>query len=309
MKVSDVAVNGTAAGFEQSGQELVITPATQIPAGAEFTVDVAYGGVPKAIKDPDGATEGWIATGDGAAAPGEPQGAPTWFPCNDHPSDKALFTIDLTVPKKLQAISNGELAGRSRSGDKRTWSWQETQPMATYLATVAIGKFDITERSRGGASALRDRSRGEAQHEEPRRQVAATVPHAEADRLPRGPLRPLPVLRERRHRRPDQGLPLRARDTGPAPLHEPSQTGLVIHELAHQWFGDSLSVNWPNIWLNEGFATYAEWLYSEDHGGDTAKEIFDSQYGTPAEEKSGSRPPAIRVSSTSSPPRSTSGER
>ncbi len=155
MKPRSVTVDGAAAAAEQTGaQELEITPATPIAAGAQFTVEVAYGGKPKPVKDPDGTTEGWIATKDGAFAPNEPQGSPSWYPCNDHPSDKALFSISLTVPKELQAISNGELLGKETSGNRRTWHWRQAQPMATYLATAAIGHFEITRSDEAPAPSL-----------------------------------------------------------------------------------------------------------------------------------------------------------
>ncbi len=67
-----------------------------------------------------------------------------WFPGNDHPSDKAAYDISVTVPKDLQAVSNGELKSDTADGGRRTYRWHTAEPMATYLATVAIGHFDIT---------------------------------------------------------------------------------------------------------------------------------------------------------------------
>ena len=97
--------------------------------------------------DPDGSVAGWIPTDDGAFVAGEPQGSPTWFPCNDHPTDKATFDFAITVPRGVEAIANGALVERRRHGRRVTWRWAAEQPMATYLATATIGQFRV-ERER-----------------------------------------------------------------------------------------------------------------------------------------------------------------
>ena len=69
--------------------------------------------------------------------------------------------------------------------------------------------------------------------------------------------------------------------------------GTVVHEIAHQWFGDSVTLTvWPDIWLNEGFATWSEWIYNERHGGPTAQESFDEAFARPASNPFWARPPA-----------------
>ena len=96
---------------------------------------VVYRGHPQEVTDPDGSPDGWVRTDDGAFVAAEPQGAPTWFPCNDYPTDKARYEIRITVPKGTAAISNGALRERSVRRRWATWDWVERQPMATYLAT------------------------------------------------------------------------------------------------------------------------------------------------------------------------------
>ena len=112
--------------------------------GRSFTVTVGYQGTPTVVTDPDGSIEGWVPTDDGAVSVGEPQGSPGWFPCNDNPQDKATFDFAITVPAGLTAMANGVLVSNATSGDTTTWVWHEADPMATYLATVDIGRFDLT---------------------------------------------------------------------------------------------------------------------------------------------------------------------
>ena len=143
LTVSRVTVDGQAAGWTRIGDELVITPKAAVANRAAFTVVVDYSGVPKAIDDPEIGTSGFIRTGDGFVIAGEPHGAATWFPVNDHPSDKAAYAFHVTVPDGLTAIANGKLTGKSAAGGRTTWNYAATAPMASYLATVSVGRYDL----------------------------------------------------------------------------------------------------------------------------------------------------------------------
>ena len=121
-----------------------MTPRTGILAGTTFTVTVDYAGTPAVVTDPDNSIEGWVPTDDGAFVVNEPQGSPAWYPCNDNPRDKATFDFSVTVPEGLTALANGVLVSSSTTGGKTTWVWKETDPMATYLATATLGRFDLT---------------------------------------------------------------------------------------------------------------------------------------------------------------------
>ena len=143
-QISKLTVNGVAAAFARDGQELVITPRTGIRSGSTFRVAVDYSGVPEVIVDPDQSIEGWIPTDDGAFVVNEPQGSPGWYPCNDNPRDKATFDFAVTVPEGLTALANGVLVSSATSGGRTTWVWKETDPMATYLATSTLGRFDLS---------------------------------------------------------------------------------------------------------------------------------------------------------------------
>src|SRR4029079_225655 len=120
----------------------------------QFDVRVRYHGHPRPVIDPDGAADGWIPNDDGAFVARAPQGAPSWFPCNDLLTDKAKYRIRVTVPKAKAAISNGELVKRAVHGSHETFVWSEDSPMATYLATVTTGNFKVTRSQVDGIPSL-----------------------------------------------------------------------------------------------------------------------------------------------------------
>jgi hypothetical protein len=150
LTVRSVAVNGSSARWSRSGAELVVTPAHQLAPGAPLTVVVRYDGVPQAIDDPAIGTSGFVRTPDGFVVAGEPHAAATWFPVNDHPSDKASYTFHVTVPDGLQAVANGRLVGSTSANGRTTWNWNAVDPMASYLATVTVGHLKLNTYTQDG---------------------------------------------------------------------------------------------------------------------------------------------------------------
>jgi len=151
LTVGKVTVDGRAAQFTTSGeQELVITPARTIPRGKHYTVVVTYSGVPSTVKR-YGFTS-WQRTPDGGVAANEPESAWWWFPSNDHPLDKASYDVHIKVPSGEQAISNGLLVSQRTADGWTSYHWRETKPQATYLATLAVGHFDITHSTTAAGS-------------------------------------------------------------------------------------------------------------------------------------------------------------
>lgn len=279
LTVSSVSVNGRTAAFSRAAgsQELVVTPPKALHRNAQFTVDVRYGGVPQYVTDPDGSPDGWIRTDTGAFVGSEPQGAMTWFPANSHPVDKASFDVTITVPKGYSAVGNGELVRQAGTSSTTTTHWRERQPMAAYLATASIGKFQVTTYRTGGLPVYIAVDPREAAAAAPALAKLPAILAWEQQTFGRYPFSSTGAIVMHA---PQVGYAL---ETQTRPLFDraPDESTLV-HELAHQWFGDSVSVRrWKDIWLNEGFATYAEWLWSEHTGGPTAQQQFDDLYAAP----------------------------
>ncbi|MGW2328871.1 M1 family metallopeptidase [Streptomyces sp. NPDC001700] len=302
LRVRETTVNGRPARASRDGSELTLTPATDLPKGRTFTTTVVYDGEPKTLTDPDGSREGWLRTADGAVALGEPTGSMTWFPGNNHPSDKAAYDIAVTVPRGYTAVSNGELTRRTTHRGRTTHHWRTRDPMATYLATVAIGRFDIHTTTANGLPQYVAIDPAEAKAS---RKVPAQITKITAwERRTFGPY-PFASTGAIVGHLPDLGYALETQ-TKPYFAAAPDER-LIVHELAHQWFGDSVTPRaWTDMWLNEGFATYAEWLWTEQHHGRTAQQTFDAFYDGTDEESKGiwAFPPATPPSSAhiSDPP-------
>lgn len=144
LTISALTVDGQSASFNRSNGELRVTPAAGIPVRTHFQVVVTYSGVPVAQSGIDEGS-GWIPTDDGVLVVGQPHVASTWFPANDHPRDKATFDIAMTVPEGLEAVANGALVSNETNAGETRWVWRAASPMATYLATVNVGEFDLTQ--------------------------------------------------------------------------------------------------------------------------------------------------------------------
>ena len=278
MSVRSVTVDGRPAAFTRRGQELRVTPARALRAKTRFVVAVAYGGVPEVITDPDGSIEGWVPTDDGAFVVNEPQGAPGWFPVNDTPTDKATYTVRISVPAGLTAVGNGRLVSQRTAAGRTTFVWHEGRPMASYLSTITLGRFQVHRTTAGAIPVYVALDPREAAAAEP---VTDRIPEIIAwQQSLFGPY-PFETVGAIVDRAPEVGYALESQ-TKPNFDSAPDVPTLV-HELAHQWYGDSVTLSsWKDIWLNEGFATYAEWLWSEHTGGDTAQALFDEDYATPA---------------------------
>ncbi|CAM2982214.1 MULTISPECIES: M1 family metallopeptidase [Dermacoccus] len=280
-----VTVNGRPAKFTQSEHELVVTPSRALKKGESMAVEVTYGGNPSTTKV-KGFTP-WVTTPDGAAALGEPESAAWWYPSNDHPRDKATYDIAITVPKGVEALSNGTLQSNKVSGPWQTWRWQVSQPMAPYLAFFVTGQFTITKGTSQGIPWLNAVTTVKSPQQRYAAADLARTPEIvawEAKQFGPYPFETMGGVA------PNAPLGF-ALENQTRPVYSnvfwadgPSE-GVIVHEQAHQWFGDSVSVhNWKDIWLNEGFATYATWLWSEKQGEGSRQDLLESYYLTPPDE-------------------------
>ncbi|MFG2354295.1 M1 family metallopeptidase [Streptomyces sp. NPDC048521] len=275
LDVDSVTVEGEEARVSRTGQELTVRPHDDLTEGETFSTTVRYSGTPRTLTDPDGAEEGWLPTADGALGLGQPVGSMAWFPGNHHPSDKAAYDITVTVPKDLQAISNGELTSRSTQGGRATYTWHMAQPMASYLATVAVGHFTVARGT--GPHGLPVLTAVDPTQAEASKDLLAEISEIiDWEEYNFGPY-PFSSTGAIVDRPEDVKYAL---ETQSRPVFPGApDTSLLVHELAHQWYGDSVTpTSWRDMWLNEGFATYAEWLYEEDHGGKSAQQTFTDLY-------------------------------
>jgi aminopeptidase N len=278
LTVDKVLVNGHKADFSRRDNKLIITPAKVLTG--YFSATIRYHGKPVTHIDPDGSQDGWVSTTDGGATVlSEPVGAMTWFPNNNTPRDKATFDMKITVPSKFEVAGSGDLRSVRKHDGQETWRWQQPYQQATYLAMISIANYDVyhsTMRTTTG----------------PKLPIWSFIEPKQGSLAAARALIPKVIRFEERRFGPypfnSAGIVVKdvgvgySLETQNRPVFDGKDAAddvTVVHEFAHQWYGDSVSLkNWVDIWLNEGFATYAEWLWDADHGGPSTAEKFQTEY-------------------------------
>ncbi len=281
LRVGKVTVDGTRARWTVKGDRIRVRPVTRLRAGTPFELAVTYSGRPVPVRQRHLGTAGWEELSDGVIVAGQPHGAPSWFPCNDRPGDKASYTMRITAPSSYRVVANGRLVETHRRSSATQWTFEQRQPMAPYLATVQIGDYAWLDLDADDLSVP----------------VGAAVPPRLVDAFSGAFGRQVDMVRTFARlfgdypfdtysvvvTDDDLEIPLESQSLstfGANHVHEEwGNVRLVAHELAHQWFGNSLTVgSWADIWLHEGFACYAEWLWSEESGGSSTQEQADKHW-------------------------------
>lgn len=269
LEVDAVAVDGEPASTRHEGRDLAIRPRRILEAGSGFEVTVDYHGQPQVGTAAVPFGGGWQQEGDTVYVIDEPDGAQSWFPANDHPRDAATFTITLSVPPGYDTVTSGlPISGLDDPDLPDIWNIPEQT--ATYLVAMAVGHFRHEVLTPAGPVGLTlwyppDINQGLL---EPFRHQAEMI-DLFSDRFGAFPFDRYGALIIE-----DPGLggaletqTLSTFGTPILPLGEQ----LVAHEMAHQWFGDTVRLeNWSDVWLNEGFATFAQWLWLEHRDGQAA---------------------------------------
>jgi aminopeptidase N len=284
LPVLDVSVDGAEVPWSRpDAHELRVE--SPVEAGSDHDVVVTYAGRPDDLGW--GGEHSWLADGTEVVAMNEPHMAAWWFPANDHPRDKAVVDVSITAARRLDVIAGGRRVSRTVDGGLATTRWRAQEPMAPYLAFFAVGDFA---------------TRSGVDHGLPWTvAVSRQVPRATRRTSMRLMLRTPEVVHWLQRRlgpypfsttgglttslSPGFALENQTRPTYPVLAGGSVRT--VVHEMAHQWFGDSVSVHdWRDIWLNEGAATFFEVRWVDAHGGVPAQRWLERAYDAEASDRS-----------------------
>ena len=285
--IGAVAVNGRSAAWRRVDEELVITPRHHLEKGRLFVVRVSHFKATPTEPGGELGSTAFFTTPDGSATAPQPDLAHDYFPCNDHPRDKASYSFRIDIPSDEVAVANGFPVSRRTHGGRTVWTYVQRQPMASELLQVAVGKFDLIDQGRHRGVPLRD-------------VVAPSLRELVEPALPLEPGQ-LDYMIDRVGRYPFDIFGTLVVDAELGFALETQTISLLdriwfteftqdvwdptmLHELSHMWFGDSVSpYSWSDLWLNEGHASWYEFLYAEGRGqlaGDTEGYPDDAGYAT-----------------------------
>jgi aminopeptidase N len=285
LRTDRVTVNGAPAEFAKNGfSDVYVKPEHPIAAGSSFQMVVDYSGKPS--EHQQGELQPWFATDGEWTAAGEPESSAWWYPANDHPSDPALMDVSIRVPAGMEAISVGRLESTDTSNEKDfdTWRWIARQPMPSYLNFLTIGQYELRRGIDHGVPYVYAVSE-KLSSEERKSAFAALMTSGQRIRTLETMFGPYPFSELGGivpvHRLWFGGLETQTRPIYNARsiLNRNFAGTLLDHELAHMWFGDNVTVRqWNDIFVTEGYASWAQWGAAERTGGRKANDALNSAY-------------------------------
>ncbi|RXZ49835.1 M1 family metallopeptidase [Agromyces binzhouensis] len=260
--------------------ELTVQPRPKLKAGQHVQVVVEYGGTTTRPLDVEGALYGWVTQRDGAMVVSEPEGSMTWYPVSDHQTDKATYSFEITVPEGKVAVANGIQPRPEETADGwTTWYWDAPDQQASYLTTASVGDFDLRD-AYTSASGVPIIDAVDTKLSPTRLATTNASLGRQADMIDffESKFGPYPFVAYGSI--VDNDSVGYALETQTRPVYSSQASeGTVAHEAAHQWFGNAVSPErWQDIWLNEGWATYATWMWNEERGIRTAQQSYDNWY-------------------------------
>ena len=281
LRATRVRVDGDRrTAFQQGPRKLRVTPPHVLAPGEPFSIEVLYSGAPGPRRSRWG-TIGWEELEDGALVASQPIGAPTWFPCNDRPDDRARYRIAVTTEAAYTVAATGRAVDVVRGSATSTWRFASDVPVATHLAAVHIGRYrELPFALPSEGSGVRGRILHPLHLAAVAKSAFRDVPKMLAvfeDSFGPYPQEDCTIVLT-----PDDlEIPLEAQGMAVFGANHTDEVSrrLIPHELAHQWFGNSVGIaRWRDIWLNEGFACFAEWLWSERSGDRTIAQLADGHH-------------------------------
>ncbi|MBJ7358542.1 M1 family metallopeptidase [Nocardioides sp.] len=291
LEVSAVTVDGAEVPAEHDGDDLVV--AAPVVADERYAVEVHYAGTPEPVQAPttrtDFSTLGFTITPSGEAwTMQEPYGAHTWYPVNDHPSDKALYDFTLSVPSPWTGVANGELTSRTEEAATTTTQWHLAEPAASYLTTVAFGDYtSTTNTSASGVEISYWVPSGSPQLADGLERAAAGLDWLE-ERLGPYPFDTLGFLLVDSQ----SGMETQTMVTLGITDYTMSER-VLVHEMAHHWYGDQVTPeDWRDVWMNEGMTMYLQGMWQAERAGISVDEQMDSWAATEETSRTESGPPA-----------------
>jgi len=275
LNIQSVTVNKAPAKFESAASKLIVTLPAAAQSGEKFDVDIRYEGKPaKGLyfilpdKDyPNRPKQIW--------SQGESEDTRYYLPTYDYPNDRLTTETILTVPASWITVANGKLISVAKAGDDlKTWTWRESLPSSTYLITVVAGEFDEVKQAWHGLPVTYYAPKGRGDRLLPNYERTPAMMELFSKKL--GVDYPWEkyaqtmvddfVAGGMENSSATTNTSSSLRNAKLIPEFPGDEDPLISHELAHQWFGDLVTCNdWGNIWLNEGFATFFEMLWSESH--------------------------------------------